>query len=90
MKGLGTVKVVFSRRRGDKDGIALITDGYLSGCFLLQVVTKTRWTTEESLNYCCAYKAGLLEYAWEEPNVEAYLFTAKVFGTHWKKIKREG
>jgi hypothetical protein len=33
------------------------------------------------------YKAGLLEYIREEPNVEVYLFTAEVFGAMWNEIK---
>ena len=69
-----------------KHGI-FITDGRCSGCFLPQVATETGWTTEEFLNYCCMHKAGLREYAWEDPEVEVYLFTAEVFGSHWNDIK---
>lgn len=69
-----------------KHGI-YITDGYRSGCFLPQVATETGWTAEEFLNYCCTHKAGLPEYAWEDPNVEVYLFTADVFGAMWNEIK---
>jgi AmmeMemoRadiSam system protein A len=69
-----------------KHGI-FITDGRRSGCFLPQVATETGWTTEEFLNYCCTHKAGLREYAWEEPEVEVYLFTAEVFGARWGEIK---
>jgi AmmeMemoRadiSam system protein A len=68
-----------------KHGI-FITDGVSSGCFLPQVATETGWSVEEFLNYCCVHKAGLSEYAWEEPNVEVYLFTADVFGAHWNEI----
>ncbi|MBM4102707.1 MAG: AmmeMemoRadiSam system protein A [Planctomycetes bacterium] len=69
-----------------KHGI-FITDGRRSGCFLPQVATETGWTTEEFLNYCCTHKAGLREYAWEDPEVEVYLFTAEVFGAGWGQIK---
>jgi AmmeMemoRadiSam system protein A len=69
-----------------KHGI-FITDGRRSGCFLPQVAMETGWTTEEFLNYCCTHKAGLREFAWEEPEVEVYLFTAEVFGAGWEKIQ---
>jgi AmmeMemoRadiSam system protein A len=68
-----------------KHGI-FITDGYRNGCFLPQVATETGWTKEEFLNSCCTHKAGLPEYAWENPDVEVYLFTADVFGAHWNEI----
>lgn len=68
-----------------KHGI-YITCGGQSGCFLPQVATETGWTKEEFLNYCCTHKAGLPEYAWEDPDVEVYLFTAEVFGAQWEEI----
>jgi AmmeMemoRadiSam system protein A len=69
-----------------KHGI-YITDGYHSGCFLPQVATETGWDKKQFLNYCCTHKAGLPEYAWEDPKVEVYLFTADVFGAMWGEIE---
>jgi len=67
------------------DGI-YITDGVRSGCFLPQVATETGWSAEEFLSYCCAHKAGLRADAWKDPDVDVYLFTADVFGSHWNDI----
>lgn len=69
-----------------KHGI-YITDGYRSGCFLPQVATETGWNKEQFLNTCCTHKAGLPEYAWEDPDVDVYLFTADVFGAMWEEIE---
>lgn len=69
------------------DGI-YITDGRVSGCFLPQVATETGWNEEDFLSFCCAHKAGLAPDAWKtDPNVEVYLFTAEVFGSHWDVIE---
>ena len=51
-----------------------------AGCFLPQVATEQRWTTEQFLSHCCAGKAGLLPDAWKDPDTEVHLFTAEVFG----------
>lgn len=69
-----------------KHGI-YITDGYRSGCFLPQVATETGWNKEQFLNTCCTHKAGLPEYAWEDPDVDVFLFTADIFGAMWEEIE---
>jgi len=70
------------------DGI-YIKKGHASGCFLPQVATETGWSKEEFLSYCCAHKAGLPADAWKDQSAEVYLFTADVFGTTFKEIKKE-
>ncbi len=67
------------------DGI-YIKRGPASGCFLPQVATETGWSKQEFLSYCCSHKAGLGADAWKDPQTEVYLFTAEVFGAHWKDI----
>ena len=67
------------------DGI-YIKRGYASGCFLPQVATETGWNKEEFLSYCCAHKAGLPADAWKDSRTEVFLFTADVFGDHFKNI----
>jgi len=67
------------------DGI-YIKRGRASGCFLPQVATETGWSKEGFLSYCCAHKAGLAADAWRDPDTEVYLFTAEVFGKHFKEI----
>jgi len=67
------------------DGI-YIKKGRASGCFLPQVATETGWSKEEFLSYCCSHKAGLAADAWQDPDTEVYLFTAKVFGADFKDI----
>jgi AmmeMemoRadiSam system protein A len=67
------------------DGI-YIRKGRASGCFLPQVATETGWSKEEFLSYCCAHKAGLAADAWRQPETEAYLFTAEVFGATFAEI----
>jgi len=67
------------------DGI-YINKGRASGCFLPQVATETGWSKEQFLSYCCTHKAGLAADAWKDPDTEVYLFTAEVFGAHWKDI----
>jgi AmmeMemoRadiSam system protein A len=69
------------------DGI-YITNGRISGCFLPQVATETGWDEADFLSFCCAHKAGIDADAWKtDPNVEVYLFTADVFGSHWDAIE---
>jgi AmmeMemoRadiSam system protein A len=67
------------------DGI-YITKGCQSGCFLPQVAEETGWSKEEFLSYCCAHKAGLHPYAWQEPDTDVYLFTADAFDADYSDI----
>ena len=67
------------------DGI-YIKKGFASGCFLPQVATEAGWDKEKFLSYCCSHKAGLSADAWKDPATEVYLFTADVFGCHFKDI----
>jgi hypothetical protein len=46
MKGLGTVKVVFSRRRGDKNCVALITDDVSASMKTIVANYLKRWSIE--------------------------------------------
>ena len=46
MKGLGTVKVVFSRRRGEKNCVALITDGITASMKTVVADYLKRWSIE--------------------------------------------
>jgi len=46
MKGLGTVKVVFSRRRGEKDSVALITDDLTASMKAIVASYLKRWAIE--------------------------------------------
>lgn len=68
------------------DGI-YIKRGGASGCFLPQVAAEAGWSKEEFLSYCCSHKAGLPANAWKDPKTEVYLFTAEVFGAHFREIK---
>ncbi len=52
--------------------------GFRTGCFLPQVATETGWSKEEFLCQCCAGKAGLEPYAWQQPDTDIYLFTAQI------------
>jgi AmmeMemoRadiSam system protein A len=67
------------------DGI-YINKGGFSGCFLPQVAEETGWSKEEFLSYCCSHKAGLPPDAWRDPETEVFLFSAEVFGAHFKDI----
>jgi uncharacterized protein len=67
------------------DGI-YIKRGYASGCFLPQVAEEMSWSREEFLSYCCSHKAGLPADAWKKSDTEVYLFSAEVFGMHFKDI----
>jgi uncharacterized protein len=67
------------------DGI-YIKRGHLSGCFLPQVATETGWSKVEFLSYCCSHKAGLPEDSWRDSKTEVFLFSAEVFGEHFKDI----
>lgn len=55
-----------------------IRRGGRGGCFLPQVATETGWSTEEFLCQCCAGKAGLPPYAWQDPQTEVLVFTAEI------------
>jgi SRSO17 transposase len=46
VKGLGTVKVVFSRRRGEKDSVALITDDLTASMKAIVARYLKRWAIE--------------------------------------------
>jgi SRSO17 transposase len=46
IKGLGTVKVVFSRRRGEKDSVALITDDLTASMKAIVARYLKRWAIE--------------------------------------------
>jgi SRSO17 transposase len=46
IKGLGTVKVVFSRRRGEKDSVALITDDVTASMKAIVARYLKRWSIE--------------------------------------------
>jgi len=61
-----------------KHGI-YIKRGNRAGCFLPQVATEMGWDKETFLSQCCATKAGLPPYAWQDPDTEVYLFTTEAF-----------
>ena len=61
-----------------KHGV-LVRKGIQSGVFLPQVATETGWSKEEFLNNLCSQKAGLSANAWQDKNVELYIFSAQVF-----------
>jgi hypothetical protein len=61
-----------------KHGV-LVRKGMHSGVFLPQVATETGWSKEEFLNNLCSQKAGLSAHAWQDKNVELYIFSAQVF-----------
>lgn len=61
-----------------KHGV-LVRKGMHSGVFLPQVATETGWSKEEFLNNLCSQKAGLPAHAWQDKNVELYIFSAQVF-----------
>jgi len=63
-----------------------IKRGGASGCFLPQVAEEAGWGKEEFLSYCCSHKAGLTPDAWKDPATEVYLFTAEIFGAHFRDI----
>ncbi len=53
--------------------------GNRTGCFLPQVATEMRWDARQLLEHCCARKAGLPADAWQEPDVEVFRFTSRVY-----------
>ena len=59
-----------------KHGI-YIKKGTLSGTFLPQVATETRWSKEDFLGHCSRDKAGLGWNGWK--NAEIYIYEAVVF-----------
>ena len=60
-----------------KEGI-IIRKGYANALFLPQVAKEQGWNKTETFCHLCQ-KAGLSRNAWEEDNVEFYVFTANVF-----------
>ncbi len=53
--------------------------GEQAGCFLPQVATEMGWDKDTFLSQCCAGKAGLPSYAWQDRDTEVYLFTTECF-----------
>ncbi len=62
-----------------KHGI-YIKKGLMSGTFLPQVATETKWTKEELLSHCAKDKAGMGWDEWKDKDTEIYIFEAFVFG----------
>jgi len=72
MKKIESVEEIELGRHG-----IYIKKGYLSGTFLPQVATETKWTKEEFLGHCSRDKAGIGWDGWK--NADVYVYEAKVF-----------
>ena len=60
-----------------KHGIYMVK-GFYSGLLLPQVATEYGWDRKTFLEHTCT-KAGLPKSAWQEPDIEIYIFSADVF-----------
>jgi AmmeMemoRadiSam system protein A len=56
----------------------IVQRGGRSGVFLPQVAAEEGWNREQTLNYLCAHKAGLLQDAWRDKETKLFVFEAEV------------
>jgi AmmeMemoRadiSam system protein A len=61
-----------------RDGI-IIKKGYNQGLLLPQVATEYGWDLSTFLEHTC-HKAGLPKDAWQDKEIEIWIFSAEVFG----------
>lgn len=58
------------------DGV-LVRRGATTGCFLPQVAADQGWDAQQTLENCCAMKAGLSADAWRDAGTHVFLFTCE-------------